>query len=207
MHPLHMYDPAVWLELQIFTGEVESTAFTVRPFVTNLAVSLAKTLGVLSFTPLTMLQACAQAIDFKVGHHFGEGQASELASASQKLGPNFLISYFRGLALDRAGKPLEAMVAFQEAAQLNSRNAEVHLAMGKTELGLGRVSDAITELQEALRLNPADQQAKRLLSKAYNRAGDAKSAEAFAEASTTDAVKLEGDLLRRLLRSEVANAD
>jgi hypothetical protein len=37
-------------------------------------VSLAKTLGALSFTPLTMLQACAQAIDFKVGHHFGEGQ-------------------------------------------------------------------------------------------------------------------------------------
>ncbi len=39
-----------------------------------LLVSLAKTLGVLSFTPLTMLQACAQAVDFKVGHHFGEGQ-------------------------------------------------------------------------------------------------------------------------------------
>ena len=36
-------------------------------------LSLAKTLGVLSFTPLTMLQACAQAVDFKVGHHFGEG--------------------------------------------------------------------------------------------------------------------------------------
>jgi hypothetical protein len=40
-----------------------------------LHLSLAKTPGVLSFTPLTMLQACAQAIDFKVGHHFGEGQA------------------------------------------------------------------------------------------------------------------------------------
>ena len=38
-----------------------------------LDLSLAKTLGVLSFTPLTMLQACAQAVDFKVGHHFGEG--------------------------------------------------------------------------------------------------------------------------------------
>jgi hypothetical protein len=38
-------------------------------------LSLAKTLGVLSFTPLTMLQACAQAADFKVGHHFGEGRA------------------------------------------------------------------------------------------------------------------------------------
>jgi hypothetical protein len=37
-------------------------------------LSLAKTLGVLSFTLLTMLQACAQAIDFKVGHHFGERQ-------------------------------------------------------------------------------------------------------------------------------------
>jgi hypothetical protein len=37
-------------------------------------LSLAKTLGVLSFTPLTMLQACAQAVDLKVGHHFGEGQ-------------------------------------------------------------------------------------------------------------------------------------
>jgi hypothetical protein len=40
----------------------------------SVALSLAKTLGVLSFTPLTMLQACAQAVDFKVGHHFGEGQ-------------------------------------------------------------------------------------------------------------------------------------
>jgi hypothetical protein len=38
-------------------------------------LSVAKTPGVLSFTPLTMLQACAQAVDFKVGHHFGEGQA------------------------------------------------------------------------------------------------------------------------------------
>ncbi len=38
-----------------------------------LKLSLAKTLGVLSFTALTMLQACAQAVDFKVGHHFGEG--------------------------------------------------------------------------------------------------------------------------------------
>jgi hypothetical protein len=34
----------------------------------------AKTLGVLSFTPLAMLQASAQAVDLKVGHHFGEGQ-------------------------------------------------------------------------------------------------------------------------------------
>jgi hypothetical protein len=36
-------------------------------------VSLAKTRAVLSFTPLTMLQASAQTVDFKVRRHFGEG--------------------------------------------------------------------------------------------------------------------------------------
>jgi hypothetical protein len=45
-----------------------------RECLQKLTVSLAKTLGVLSFTPLTMLQAYAQAVDVKVGHHFGEGQ-------------------------------------------------------------------------------------------------------------------------------------
>jgi len=39
------------------------------------------------------------------------------------------------------------MMAFQEAVQLNSNNAEVHFNLGKTELALGRVSDAIAELQ------------------------------------------------------------
>jgi len=37
-------------------------------------LSLAKTRAVLTFTPLTMLQVSAQAVDFKVGRHFGEGQ-------------------------------------------------------------------------------------------------------------------------------------
>src|SRR6266849_432686 len=121
--------------------------------------------------------------------------ASELANAGQKLGPNFLISYFRGLALDRAAKPLEAMMAFQEAVRLNSNNAEVHLSLGKTELALGRVSDAIAELQEALRLSPGNAQAKRLLSQAYRRAGDTKSAAKFADASADAPLVPEGDLL------------
>jgi len=124
-----------------------------------------------------------------------EEAASELANAGQKLGPNFLISYFRGLAFDRAGKPLEAMLAFQEAVRLNSNNAEVHLSLGKTELALGRVSDAIAELQEALRLSPGNAQAKRLLSQAYRRAGDTKSAAKFAEASANALLGPEGDLL------------
>jgi Flp pilus assembly protein TadD len=121
--------------------------------------------------------------------------AFELANAGQKLGPNFLISYFRGLALDRAAKPLEALTAFQEAVRLNSNNAEVHLSLGKTELKLGRVSDAIAELHEALRLSPGNPQANRLLSRAYRRAGDPKSAAKFAEASADAPLGPEGHLL------------
>jgi Flp pilus assembly protein TadD len=124
-----------------------------------------------------------------------EEAASELADAGQKIGSNFLISYFRGLALDRAGKALEAVMAFQEAVRLDSNNAEAHLSLGKTELALGRVSDAIAELQEALRLSPGNVQAKRLLSQAYRRAGDAKNAVKFATASTNAPVGPEGDLL------------
>ncbi|HEY2351925.1 MAG TPA: tetratricopeptide repeat protein [Candidatus Acidoferrum sp.] len=123
-----------------------------------------------------------------------EEAASELAAASQKLGPNFLLSYFRGLALDRAGKPVEAMAAFQEAAALNADNAEVHLNVGKLELGSGRVDEAIVQLEEALRLDASNEQAKRLLSKAYTRAGDAKRAAAFAEASNDNPTNtVEGD--------------
>jgi tetratricopeptide (TPR) repeat protein len=55
-----------------------------------------------------------------------EEGATELVDAEKKLGPNFLISYFRGLALDRAGKPSEALAAFREAVQLNSNSAEAH---------------------------------------------------------------------------------
>jgi Flp pilus assembly protein TadD len=124
-----------------------------------------------------------------------EEAASELADAERKLEPNFLLSYFRGLALDRAGKAAEAMTAFQAAVRLDSNNAEVHLNLGKTELALGRVSDAIAELQEALRLSPGNVQAKRLLSQAYRRAGDSKSATKFAEASADAPLGPEGDLL------------
>ncbi len=125
-----------------------------------------------------------------------EDAATELARAEQKVGPNFLISYFRGLALARAGKTAEAILAFQAAVRMDSNNAEVHLNLGKTELAVDRVSDAIAELLEALRLNPGNVQARRLLSQAYRRAGDSKSAAKFAEASAENPPPgPEGDLL------------
>jgi tetratricopeptide (TPR) repeat protein len=124
-----------------------------------------------------------------------EEAANELAEAEKKIGPNFLISYFRGLALARAGKPTEARSAFQEAIRLNANNAEAHLNLGKTQLALNQPAEAITELQQTLHLSPGNVQAKRLLSQAYRRQGDRDNAAKFAEASAAAPVDLESDLL------------
>jgi tetratricopeptide (TPR) repeat protein len=127
---------------------------------------------------------------------------SELADAGQKLGPNFLISYFQGLALDRAGRPGEAVSVLNDAIRLNPNSAEAHLALGKTELTTGRVSAATAELQESLRLNPGNVQAQRLLSQAYRRAGDAQTASRYAEKITEAQPSTERDLLGDFLLPE-----
>ena len=124
-----------------------------------------------------------------------EEAASELAAAQRKLGATFLISYFRGLSLDRVGKRWEAMSAFQEALRLNPGSAEAHLELGKTELAVGRVNAAIVELEEALRLSPGNVQSRRLLSQAYRRAGDTKRAADYAGTSAEAPPAAEGDLL------------
>ena len=124
-----------------------------------------------------------------------EEAAADLGDAEKKLGPTFLISYFRGLALDRAGKPSEALAAFQQAVHLDPNSAEAHLYLGKTEFALSHVNDAIAEFHEALRLDPGNTQAKRLLSQAYRRAGDTKNATKFAEESAEAPAAPAGDLL------------
>jgi tetratricopeptide (TPR) repeat protein len=124
-----------------------------------------------------------------------EEASAELARAQQKLGASFLISYFQGLSFDRAGKSPRAVAAFKEAIQLNPNSAEAHLELGKTELVLGRVEDAIVELEESLRLSPGSVQARRLLSQAYQRTGDTKRATSYANAPTEAPPAPEGDLL------------
>jgi superkiller protein 3 len=124
-----------------------------------------------------------------------EEASDELAIAQQKLGRNFLISYFRGLAFDRSGKREEAITAFQDALKLEPSNAEAHLNLGKTEMSLGRLDAAITELQEALRLSPNNEPARRLLSQAYARAGDKEHALAFAATSANAPENVEAGLL------------
>jgi Flp pilus assembly protein TadD len=121
--------------------------------------------------------------------------ATELADAEQKLGVKFLLSYFRGLALSRAAKPAEALVAFQQAVQLDPKNVEARVNLGKTQLALGHVNEAISELRESLRQDPENTQAKRLLSQAYRRAGDAQNAARYAESSAEPPAARTNDLV------------
>jgi len=131
-----------------------------------------------------------------------EEAVSELAAASQKLGPNFLISYFQGLALDRAARPGEAVSVLNDAIRLNPNSSEAHLALGKTDLAVGRVSEATAELRESLRLSPGNVKAQRLLSQAYRRAGDAQTASHYAEQTTEAPPSAERDLLGDFLLPE-----
>ncbi len=131
-----------------------------------------------------------------------EEAVSELTAASQKLGPNFLICYFQGLALDRAARPAEAVSALHEATRLNPNSSEAHLALGKTELAIGKVSDATAELRESLRLSPGNVQAQRLLTQAYRRTGDVQTASRYAEQTTEAPASAERDLLGDFLLPE-----
>jgi Flp pilus assembly protein TadD len=78
---------------------------------------------------------------------------------------------------------------------LDPKNAEAHASLGKTQLTLGHVHEAIWELLEALRLDPGNTQAKRLLSQAYRRAGDAQNAAKYAESSTESPAEPLNDLV------------
>jgi tetratricopeptide (TPR) repeat protein len=127
---------------------------------------------------------------------------SELTTAGQKLGTSFLISYFRGLALNRAGRAGEAVSAFEEATQLDPNSSEAHLELGKTELATHRAHDAVTELQESLRLDPGNVPAQRLLSQAYRRAGDERATSQEVQASAAKKPSPEAELLGDFLPPE-----
>jgi superkiller protein 3 len=124
-----------------------------------------------------------------------EEAVTELAAARQKLGPSFLISYFQGLALVRAARPAEAVSAFQDATRLNPNSSDAHLGLGKTELAIGSINDAIAELQKTLQLSPGNLQAQRLLSQAYRRAGDTRAASRYAEETAESVSEPQTDLL------------
>ncbi len=98
--------------------------------------------------------------------------ATMLADAEQRVGPQFLIVYFQGLALDRAANRAASLEAFRRAVQINPNNADAHFGVGKTSLALGHLTDAVAELQRVLQLDPVRVPARRLLLVAYARLGD-----------------------------------
>jgi Flp pilus assembly protein TadD len=102
--------------------------------------------------------------------------ATELAAAEQRLGPQFLVIYFRGLALGRAGQRADALAAFKKAVLMNPESADAHLGCGKTALALGDLAEAVKELRRVLELDPQNVPARRLLGQAYARLGDRENA-------------------------------
>jgi tetratricopeptide (TPR) repeat protein len=124
-----------------------------------------------------------------------EEAVSELAAAGKRLGPSFLISYFQGLALDRAARPAEAILAFQDAIRLNPGSSDAHLGLGKTELLVGHNNEAIAELQKCLQLSSGNLQAQRLLSQAYRRAEDTQAASRYSHETAEKERAPQNDLL------------
>jgi tetratricopeptide (TPR) repeat protein len=98
--------------------------------------------------------------------------ATLLADAERRLGPQFLIVYFEALALDHSGKRAEALASYRRALDLNPNSIEARLGIGKTSMLLGKADDAILELQQVLKAQPGNLQARRLLSRAYAMVGD-----------------------------------
>jgi Flp pilus assembly protein TadD len=92
--------------------------------------------------------------------------ADELGQARTRIKNSFLLAYFLGIALDRAGKPEDSEAAFREAVALAPQNAEARLGLGKSELRLRQPGPATADLKQALQLDPSNSQAKRLLAQA-----------------------------------------
>ena len=76
-----------------------------------------------------------------------------------------------GNALDRLGKPNEAMAQFSEAVRLKPDYAEAHNNLGASLLDQGRLNEAVAELSESVRLNPRYEAAQNNLGAALVRQG------------------------------------
>jgi tetratricopeptide (TPR) repeat protein len=96
-----------------------------------------------------------------------EDAEAVLEEAQKRLGPSFLLAYFRGVALSRGAKPQEAVRELREAVRMNPQSAEARQWLGKEELRTRQVDQAISDLKEALRLDPNNPSAHRLLAQAY----------------------------------------
>ena len=120
--------------------------------------------------PLPMSAAGLAQVLLRTGR--AEEAANLLSVSERRLGAQFLILYYEGLALDRSGDRKSALETFRRAVQANPESAEAHFGVGRVVLALGQSQEAAGEFETVLRLQPDNVAARRLLRLAYARAGD-----------------------------------
>lgn len=126
-------------------------------------------------------------------------QAVEKDSASAFASRNLAV------ALEDAGRPDEALVAYRRVVELEPDDAIAHHSLGRLELAAGAVDLALTHLRRAVELAPDYKQARHTLAAALQRSG--RSAEAVAEYE--EALRLDPDdaLAQRALAMALRSAD
>ena len=119
-----------------------------------------------------------------LGHcHYAQGRFLESAgdfAACAARGPTFAWVHFnRGLALARAGRPLDARYAYDRAFDLDPTFAEALVNRGMVELELNQLADAEADLRKAIELGRDDVVVMTSLGEALARMGQRDAAERF----------------------------
>jgi tetratricopeptide (TPR) repeat protein len=100
--------------------------------------------------------------------HIAAGQIKPLPDALRRADTAFRA----GLAAQQAGDLAQARAKFAEAAHLAPKIPEAHEALGTVLLQLGKPSEALPELETALKLKPGEQGFESNLALAYAQAGE-----------------------------------
>ena len=106
--------------------------------------------------------------------------AKELAHARAAVPADYMVEYYYGLALGRAGQQQEAAAALQRAVGLDPKSAEAHYELGKIELALERMEAARDEFERVISLDPQHANAHYQLTRIYTRIGDTETANRMA---------------------------
>lgn len=101
------------------------------------------------------------------------------------------------IAAMQAGDYNTAATHWAESIRLNPISSHLRDGLGETYLRLGRVDDAIAQLEEAVRMTPNDEIGLRLLAQGYWSKGDRDRARTLA--AQADTVAAEADRLRQAL--------
>lgn len=120
-------------------------------------------------------------------------KAIQMFDAALAKDPNFALAYSgiadASLLMYKKKKEAiwaqKALISAQQAAQLNSNLAEVHLSLGSVYSATGRTAEAIEELKRALKLAPNSDEAYRRLGDAYRASGNRQQAVSAYQSAVT----------------------